>query len=565
MEEDNTLVESRPTRKLVIVDSTPVTVKQPKRKSLPPPSGPSPPEEPSPSPQLSRRQKQSKYCNHSCRCTGPELMVPALHIRCKLQKGLLARDPITGRKEVPKEDEMEFMSRLIQSLEDCPDLEVETIVATKIDKVLSRVIKLLVIPHDQEYKIRQRSLELLRKWNTRSSSSVTSTSSGPISEFDATSTLDFHSGAGSSEEEQGLSPSKRRRLSPCGETLRQELVEEASGAQIAPIVNADTIEEEAISGEGDTSEHRFTHSRANVPTPEESITPRTGLDSLRLGEEPNGDSSVADGWGDLLELEQRLQAGITTKMQRSKDLEAALKSKNDALEAAEEKLRQKTNDAERTHQSHVKEKARADVAEKACDAALKESHALRGKVESLEASAQQIEKTRHTALTERDELRSKVANLETDRKIAEQAWNNTLKETHELQSQVMSLREDTHALRTEQKTRQRSLGHLRGRWREAELKADKTVEVLQQTRQKDEEKGKLLERQDEMLKEKDQAIKEQAKILKNRYGIIQAKGEVILEQRVKLKDKDRMITQLEKRLREQQSVQARIRALVAGE
>lgn len=79
----------------------------------------------------------------------------ALRLRCKLQKGLLARDRITGRKQAPKEEEMEHMSQCIQSLEDCTDLEKEIIVDTKVDKVLSQIVKLKVIPHDEGYKIRK--------------------------------------------------------------------------------------------------------------------------------------------------------------------------------------------------------------------------------------------------------------------------------------------------------------------------------------------------------------------------------------------------------------------------
>ncbi|KFY53379.1 hypothetical protein V496_07641 [Pseudogymnoascus sp. VKM F-4515 (FW-2607)] len=80
-------------------------------------------------------------------------------LRHKLQKGLLD----TNKK--PKEDEMKQMSEFITKLEGYSDLEVSIIRATKINKVLKGILKLEEIPKEAEFKFRERSTELLTKWN----------------------------------------------------------------------------------------------------------------------------------------------------------------------------------------------------------------------------------------------------------------------------------------------------------------------------------------------------------------------------------------------------------------
>ena len=80
-------------------------------------------------------------------------------MRHKLQKGLLD----TNKK--PKEDEMKQMSEFITKLEGYSDLEVSIIRATKINKVLKGILKLEEIPKEAEFKFRERSTELLNKWN----------------------------------------------------------------------------------------------------------------------------------------------------------------------------------------------------------------------------------------------------------------------------------------------------------------------------------------------------------------------------------------------------------------
>ncbi|KFY08748.1 hypothetical protein V492_05952 [Pseudogymnoascus sp. VKM F-4246] len=79
-------------------------------------------------------------------------------LRHKLQKGLLGTNK-------PKEEEMKQMSEFITKLEGYADLEVSIIRATKINKVLKGILKLEEIPKEAEFKFRDRSTDLLTKWN----------------------------------------------------------------------------------------------------------------------------------------------------------------------------------------------------------------------------------------------------------------------------------------------------------------------------------------------------------------------------------------------------------------
>jgi len=82
-----------------------------------------------------------------------------LWLRHKLQKGFLTRD------QAPKEEEMSAMADHFNQLEEYTDLEPSIIRETKIHKVLKAILKLNSIPKDEEFKFKQRSTELLAKWN----------------------------------------------------------------------------------------------------------------------------------------------------------------------------------------------------------------------------------------------------------------------------------------------------------------------------------------------------------------------------------------------------------------
>lgn len=60
---------------------------------------------------------------------------------------------------------MKQMSEFITKLEGYSDLEVSIIRATKINKVLKAILKLDEIPMEAEFKLKDRSTELLAKWN----------------------------------------------------------------------------------------------------------------------------------------------------------------------------------------------------------------------------------------------------------------------------------------------------------------------------------------------------------------------------------------------------------------
>lgn len=82
-----------------------------------------------------------------------------LFLRHKLQKGLLTRD------QQPKEEEMQMMSDYLTKLEGFPDLDVEIIRVTKINKVLKALLKLDNIPKEGDFGFKSRSHVLLEKWN----------------------------------------------------------------------------------------------------------------------------------------------------------------------------------------------------------------------------------------------------------------------------------------------------------------------------------------------------------------------------------------------------------------
>ena len=82
-----------------------------------------------------------------------------LFLRHKLQKGFLSRD------QAPQEEEMPQMSSFIKKLEVYGNLDVQIIRSTKINKVLKAIIKLNTIPKDEEFKFRDRSMELLSQMN----------------------------------------------------------------------------------------------------------------------------------------------------------------------------------------------------------------------------------------------------------------------------------------------------------------------------------------------------------------------------------------------------------------
>lgn len=82
-----------------------------------------------------------------------------MFLRHKLQKGLLAKEA------PPKESEMKAMSEFVTKLESYADLEVSIIRSTKINKVLKAILKLPAIPLEEEYHFKDRSSNLLNKWN----------------------------------------------------------------------------------------------------------------------------------------------------------------------------------------------------------------------------------------------------------------------------------------------------------------------------------------------------------------------------------------------------------------
>ena len=84
-----------------------------------------------------------------------------LYLRHRLQKGFLSRDA------APKEDEMTSMAEFFGQLEKYHELEPAIIRTTKIHKVLKAIVKLAVIPKDEEFNFKTRSQQMLEIWNKR--------------------------------------------------------------------------------------------------------------------------------------------------------------------------------------------------------------------------------------------------------------------------------------------------------------------------------------------------------------------------------------------------------------
>ena len=95
------------------------------------------------------------------------------------------------------------MSGFVEKLERYPDLEVSTIRSTKINKVLKAIIKLPSIPRDEEFKIRQRSAELLSKWIILLGANETGPSEGGEKDEPTTNGVHKDDGENASEKADG--------------------------------------------------------------------------------------------------------------------------------------------------------------------------------------------------------------------------------------------------------------------------------------------------------------------------------------------------------------------------
>ncbi|TKA83898.1 hypothetical protein B0A55_00097 [Friedmanniomyces simplex] len=84
-----------------------------------------------------------------------------LYLRHRLQKGFLSRD------QAPQEGEMSAMADFFTQLENYESLEPFIIRVTKIHKVLKAIVKLSIIPKDEEFNFKKRSAAMLEIWNKR--------------------------------------------------------------------------------------------------------------------------------------------------------------------------------------------------------------------------------------------------------------------------------------------------------------------------------------------------------------------------------------------------------------
>jgi hypothetical protein len=129
---------------------------------------------------------------------------------------------------------MKQMSEFITKLEGYSELEVSIIRATKINKVLKAILKLDEIPKETEFKFKDRSSELLGKWNKILESETPA--AAPV-QTNGTSNKELVNGEAKAEEETKATETKPK-------------TEEAASTE-APAAEDDVAMEDAP-GKGDT-------------------------------------------------------------------------------------------------------------------------------------------------------------------------------------------------------------------------------------------------------------------------------------------------------------------------
>jgi hypothetical protein len=123
---------------------------------------------------------------------------------------------------------MAAMSNYIQKLEQYNDLEGSIIRRTKINKVLKAIIKLNTIPKEEEYRFRQRSVEILGKWKHLLESDIPKDeASGSKDAEDEPKSNGVHKkGNGKKGSETPASEGKKEDAQEDGETKEDEKIKE---------------------------------------------------------------------------------------------------------------------------------------------------------------------------------------------------------------------------------------------------------------------------------------------------------------------------------------------------
>lgn len=123
-------------------------------------------------------------------------------IRHKLQRGFLSKKP--EEKDIPG------LSEYLTQLENIDDLELSIIRQTKVNKVLKALLKIPDIPLESEYKLHERSMNLLQKWSTLPDDRAVGKSSRPLDDKEVSAQLeDYHSDR-ENKELNGLSTSAQK-------------------------------------------------------------------------------------------------------------------------------------------------------------------------------------------------------------------------------------------------------------------------------------------------------------------------------------------------------------------
>lgn len=151
---------------------------------------------------------------------------------------------------------MKQMAEFVTKLEGYADLEVSIIRTTKINKVLKAILKLPVIPKEEEFKFKPRSQTLLDKWNkllasdtpaptSATTNGVNTEVKGEAEESKASPTTATNGTKESSAEVKAEAKLEEKAEKPTDET--------ASASELAPEVKEDTAKAETPQWDGLTN------------------------------------------------------------------------------------------------------------------------------------------------------------------------------------------------------------------------------------------------------------------------------------------------------------------------
>jgi hypothetical protein len=154
-----------------------------------------------------------------------------------------------SRDQAPKDEDMANMSDYLKQLEAHEDLEGDVIKKTKVHKVLKAIIKLNSIPKEEEHNFKQRSNDLLTKWNAVLSADPEHAT--PVAEPSATAPSTTGATNGTAHEEE-VQPEPVKEESV--ETKEEVKKDDTPAAPAAPAADTKPIDTEGDMSMADADE-----------------------------------------------------------------------------------------------------------------------------------------------------------------------------------------------------------------------------------------------------------------------------------------------------------------------